>query len=179
MSSSKPQRLRPLLPKSPQTRPEPFLVKCTLSVETNRSMGSQEVKADVHPKRREQSGSEFERRSLGKKRRSREAKENEHEVNILHAGALQLSGLGGNENLPWTSKNYYIPEEVRMCDLELKPYEGELRKGERHVEANPDCDPTQALNRALDLEYEANEPRRRDRYRGSYRSQMLRYLSEH
>ncbi|KAK7006569.1 hypothetical protein R3P38DRAFT_3366766 [Favolaschia claudopus] len=38
--------------------------------------------------------------------------------------------------------------------------------------------PTQALDQALDHEYDVNQPRRNDRYRESYRSRMLRYEDE-
>ncbi|KAJ7267080.1 hypothetical protein C8J57DRAFT_1469410 [Mycena rebaudengoi] len=71
------------------------------------------------------------------------------------------------------------PMGAKIFDLELKYYEGKLKK-ERGVWSQTliVVYPTQALDRALDHEYDVNEPRRQDRYQESYRSRMLRYVAE-
>ncbi|KAJ6530813.1 hypothetical protein DFH09DRAFT_1093422 [Mycena vulgaris] len=71
------------------------------------------------------------------------------------------------------------PAEAKIFDLELKHYEGKLKK-ETGVwdQTLIECDPTRALDRALDHVDDVNEPRRQDRYRENYRSRTLRYVAE-
>ncbi|KAJ6553611.1 hypothetical protein DFH09DRAFT_1085723 [Mycena vulgaris] len=126
--------------------------------------------------------SEFERRSLGqKKRRQRESKENQSnpkgsEQMNPHRSAAQRARrqrelAANNEDLLQT----HGAENIRSRAQILRR---KVEEGERRLESNPDCDPTQALDRALDHEYDVNEPRRQDRYRESYRSRMARYVAE-
>ncbi|KAJ6533747.1 hypothetical protein DFH09DRAFT_1092329 [Mycena vulgaris] len=82
-------------------------------------------------------------------------------------------------------------ERIRAALTRLKEAKTERVKGEseqRFKQMNPHRSaaqrvrrqyPTQALDRALDHEYDGNEPRRQDRYPESYRSRMHRYVAEH
>ncbi|KAJ7924807.1 hypothetical protein B0H13DRAFT_1863670 [Mycena leptocephala] len=178
-------KFRPILPKPPsQARPEPFLI----STPSNQYASSHQETtgtSSAHALNAKTYGwlqSEFERRSLGqKKRRQRESKENQsnpkgsRQMNP-HRSAAQRARrqreLAANiEGLLQTRGG----ENIRSRAQTLRR---KVEEGERRLESNPDCDPTQALDRALDHEYDVNEPRRQDRYRESYRSQMLRYVAE-
>ncbi|KAJ7926527.1 hypothetical protein B0H13DRAFT_1862156 [Mycena leptocephala] len=108
--------------------------------------------------------SEFERRSLGPKQMNphRSAAQRARRQRELAANIENLLQTHGSENI-----------RSRAQTLRRK-----VEDGEKRLELNPDCDPTQALDRALDHEYDVNEPRRQDRYWESYRSWMLRYVAE-
>ncbi|KAJ7842426.1 hypothetical protein B0H13DRAFT_1909811 [Mycena leptocephala] len=174
-------KLRPLLPKTPSmTRPEPFLLKLT-PLNTQES-GCTQIDHSKYvastlastTKAHGKVQTEFERCSIGqKKQREREFKENQNKskeprpMNPHRSAALG----GGSTNLPPTSNIYYKPEDTRIFILELKLYEGESKKW---IDSHPSCNPMQALDLALDHEYEVNEPRHQERFRESYRTRMLR-----
>ncbi|KAJ7280974.1 hypothetical protein C8J57DRAFT_1464301 [Mycena rebaudengoi] len=178
-------KFRPLLPKPlSQARPEPFLISTASNQyasshqETTGTSSAHALSAKAYGRLQ----SEFERRSLGqKKRRQRESKENQSnpkgskQMNPYRSAAQRARHqreLAANiEDLSQTRGGENIRSRAQILRRKVE-------EGERCLESNPDCDPTQALDRALDHEYDVNEPRRQDRYRESYRSRMLRYVAE-
>ncbi|KAJ7269196.1 hypothetical protein C8J57DRAFT_1227931 [Mycena rebaudengoi] len=190
MDSRRP-KFRPLLPKPlSQARPEP----CLISTPSNQYASSHQETtgtSSAHVLSAKAYGriqSEFERRSLDqKKRRQRESKENKSNMSLFcpfqpkgskhmnpHRSAAQRARRQRE-----LAANIEDVLQTKIFDLELKYYEGKLKK-EKGVWSQTliVVYPTQALDRALDHEYDVNEPRRQDRYRESYRSQMLRYVAE-
>ncbi|KAJ6486279.1 hypothetical protein DFH09DRAFT_1106142 [Mycena vulgaris] len=179
-------KFRPLLPKPlSQARPEPFLIStpsnqyASSHQETTGTSSAHALSAKADDRLQ----SEFERRSLGqKKRRQRESKENQSNTKASkqmnpHRSAAQRARC--QRELAANIEDLLQTHGTKIFDLELKYYEGKLKK-ERGVWSQTliVVYPTQALDRALDHEYDVNEPRRQDRYREIYRSRMLRYVAE-
>ncbi|KAJ7217609.1 hypothetical protein C8J57DRAFT_1482880 [Mycena rebaudengoi] len=128
-------KFRPLLPKPlSQARPEPFLIS-TASNQYASSHQETTGTSSAHALSAKACGrlqSEFERRSLGqKKRRQRESKENQSnpkgskQMNPYRSAAQRARRQA---SLPLTSKIYYRPVGAKIFDLELKYYEGKLKK---------------------------------------------------
>ncbi|KAJ7911681.1 hypothetical protein B0H13DRAFT_1875635 [Mycena leptocephala] len=148
-------KFRPLLPKPlSQARPEPFLI----STPSNQYASSHQETMGTS------SAHALSAKAYGQTESQRR---------------IRATGLGVNATLPPTSKIYYRPVGAKISDLELKYYEEKVKK-ERGVWSQTliVVYPRQALDQALDHEYDVNEPRRQDRYRESYRSRMLRYVAE-
>ncbi|KAK6991596.1 hypothetical protein R3P38DRAFT_3091640 [Favolaschia claudopus] len=162
-------RLRSLLPKTPSmTQPEPFLLSRTMGREGNlgelSAVSGAPVEIRANPVSRK-SRNQSERRSAGqKRRRKREAKKKEND------GAQ--SGIVRPVNLPRSLAQRARRQRELAGDIE------DLLDIEGYEILSPECDPTQSLDKALDHEYDVNQPRRNDRYRESYRSRMLRYEDE-
>ncbi|KAK7027047.1 hypothetical protein R3P38DRAFT_2941464, partial [Favolaschia claudopus] len=184
--------LRPLLPKTPSmTQPEPFLLSRTMGREGNlgelSAVSGAPVEIRANPvSRKSRNQSESERRSAGqKRRRKREAKKKENDG--------RLSGIVRPVNLPRSLAQRARRQRELAGDIEdlldIEGYKGchrsraqtlrrKVEQGEQRLKLSPECDPTQSLDKALDHEYDVNQPRRNDRYRESYRSRMLRYEDE-
>ncbi|KAJ7939074.1 hypothetical protein B0H13DRAFT_1851242 [Mycena leptocephala] len=172
-------KLRPLLPRSPsQTRPEPFLINgipsanwCTVA-NSQSAVGSQSINPDASANTIQMPHTKFDRRSRGqKKRREREAKENQHKdlaaINLNRSTAQRAKRqreLAANiENL--CARGHRDRSRAQILRRRVE-------KAEKCLEHHPDCDPTHALDRALDLEYDVNEAQHRDRHRESYRRRI-------
>ncbi|KAJ6535860.1 hypothetical protein DFH09DRAFT_1091635 [Mycena vulgaris] len=150
----------PTLPKPPsQARPEPFLI----STPSNQYASSHQETTGIS------SAHALSAKAYGRGTQ-REPEENQSNPK----GSKQM-----NPPRSAAQQIYYRPVEAKIFDLELKHYEGKLKK-ETGVwdQTLIECDPTQALDRALDHVDDVNEPRRQDRYRENYRSRTLRYVAE-
>ncbi|KAJ7303144.1 hypothetical protein DFH08DRAFT_825997 [Mycena albidolilacea] len=131
----------------------------------------------------EKAEQEFNRRSLGQKKRRHREKENRKRVRVKSAlldgptlvnprrsaaqrGRRQRELAKQIQGLLETKS----PENVRSRAQTLRR---RVEEAERRLEFDAVCDPTEALDQVLDKEFEINNPRRENRYRPSRREQML------
>ncbi|KAJ6563312.1 hypothetical protein DFH09DRAFT_1082369 [Mycena vulgaris] len=151
---------------------------CPMLPKSASSKQARASRLSIDPQR---AATEFERRSPGqKKRREREAKENKPKgskiVNLRRCvaqRARQQRELATDIEKLLNTRNR---GNVRSQAQSLRR---KVEEGERRLKSDPICDPSEVLNQALDHEYVMNELRRQDRYRESYRSQMLRYVEQY
>ncbi|KAJ7655828.1 hypothetical protein DFH06DRAFT_1132882 [Mycena polygramma] len=176
MSTSRPN-LRPLLPMPPSAkRPEPFLLKISATGSTT-ARHVPESNNPVHAKPQ----SEFERRSLGqKKRRERELKENKNKPKHLKSVNPSRSAVQRarrQRELASTIEGLLQNRECENIRSRAQTLRRRVEEGERRLDVDPECDPTQALDQALDYEYEVNEPRRQDSHFKTENGQTMYFSS--
>ncbi|KAJ7227145.1 hypothetical protein GGX14DRAFT_385890 [Mycena pura] len=183
MSLSSSKYCRPLLPKSPnQTRPEPFMVKAhprwSILAQSQQDVGKFEDEPKKWLKPQGTSGKQY---SVGqRRRRDRESKGN-------HQPKQSILPVGERSKAQRARRQRELAIKIRtQLALLHTPNKGNARSqsqtlrrsvenGERRLKEDPECDPTYALEDALELEYALN---RGEKNTGLYWDQMERLKRE-
>ncbi|KAJ7495792.1 hypothetical protein B0H11DRAFT_2276759 [Mycena galericulata] len=143
--------LRRLLPKS-SSQPESFILKPT-TLDHQDSVASQAL----HRQTSNVSQSGLNRRSLGqKRRREREARENPGKPREL---AAVIQSQMSTTRVPAAS------DRSKSRRSEAQRFRRRIEEAERRLDAAPDCDSTQALDKILDLNIDNWSRHRRESYR--------------
>ncbi|KAJ6501351.1 hypothetical protein DFH09DRAFT_1102508 [Mycena vulgaris] len=172
-------QLRPLIPKTvSQMRPEPFQIEAKRTFEDKPPVNFRGPLGIS-----EKAEQEFDRRSLGQKKRRHREKKNRK---CVRAKAALLDGpmlvnprrsaaQRGRRQRELTKQIQGLlqtksPDNIRSRAQTLRR---RVEEAARRLEFDAVCDPTEALNQVLDKEFEINNPRRENRYRPSRREQIL------
>ncbi|KAJ7228115.1 hypothetical protein B0H12DRAFT_1148055 [Mycena haematopus] len=145
--------LRPLLPKSAsQTRLEPFLLEATPELIFERPQRKREPKGKNSARIRVRLSLSEHHPGPNPVDPCRSAAQRARRQRELAATIEGLLPAGTHQEC--TDKNF--PASSRAQKLRRR-----VEEGEKRLEADPDCDITQALDRVLDKEYSINNPGQR------------------